>query len=175
MEEHIKQTDALTDREFKTFFAWGENIFGALPHTLTWRPKDIHFVLYADGKPLSHVGLLRHSVKVSGAPLTVAGLGGVVTVPGSQRCGLAQRMMEHAYEFMDREWDADAGLLFCLPEREAYYRRLGWQTLEVPVTIQQPGGSHGLRKMLSPLPVMVLPLGTTSWPSGPVDLDSLPW
>ena len=175
MAEEIKQTDALTEAEVESLFGWGENIFGVLPHTLTWRPKDTHFVLYADGRSLSHVGLLRHTIKVNGDPILVAGVGGVVTVPEAQRRGLARRLMEHAHKFMEHEWAVDAGLLFCLPEKEQYYGRLGWQTLEAPVTIQQPDDSHGLRKVLSPLSVMILPLGNTRWPSGQVDLDSLPW
>ena len=175
MAEEIKQSDALTEAETQCLFGWGENIFGALPHTLKWRPKETHFVLYADGKPLSHVGLLRRTVKVNSEPINVAGVGGVVTVPEAQRRGLAQRVMKHAQDYTERDWAVDAGLLFCLPQKERYYGRMGWQILEAPVTIQQPDESTGVRKILSPLTVMILPLRNTRWPSGPVDLESLPW
>ncbi len=170
MTEEIKQTDALTDEETQRLFGWGENIFGLLPHALIWRPKQLHFILYSDGKPVSHVGLLRHVVRVNRRPVTVAGLGGVVTVPEAQKKGMAQRLMQHAAKFLEREWKVDAGLLFCLPRMEAYYSRLGWQTVKAPVTIEQPNG-----RITSPMPVMIMPLGKTPWPTGDVELESLPW
>ena len=170
MNEEIKLKDKLTDEETRLLFHWGENIFGVLPHSLTWRPKDTHLVWYEDAKPLSHVGLLKHSVNVGGQPVVVGGVGGVVTVPEAQRRGLAHRLMEHAAEFLKGEWKVDAGLLFCLSSKESYYARLGWQRIHGPVMIDQPVG-----KVESPLLVMVLPLGNVTWPTGEVDLMSLPW
>lgn len=170
MTEEIRQSARLTNEETKHLFGWGDNIFGVVPHALTWRPKELHFVLYSNGKPVSHVGLLKHVVAVNGKPVTVAGVGGVVTVPEAQRKGMACRLMQHAGQFLKRQWKVDAGLLFCLPKLEAYYMRLGWHTIEGPVTIEQPKG-----KIASPLRVMILPLGKTNWPTGEVDLQSLPW
>jgi integrase len=48
------------------------------------------------------------------------GVGGVVTVPGAQKKGLARRLMQHTAEFFEREWKVDAGLLFCFPKLTAY-------------------------------------------------------
>lgn len=166
----IKQAEALTDDEMRLLFGWGENIFGVLPHTMTWRSKDLHFVLYDDQKPVSHVGVLKHEISVGGDSVTVGGIGGVVTVPEAQKKGVAQHLVEHATSFLGRAWAVDAGLLFCLPKMESYYARLGWQTLEAPVTIEQPAG-----RIISPLPVMILPIRMTRWPTGDVDLQSLPW
>ena len=170
MTEEIKQTIALTDEETRRLFGWGENIFGILPHSIIWRSKELHFVLYADGKPVSHVGLLRHVVRVNGQRVTVAGLGGVVTIPEAQKKGVAHRLMQHAAKFLEREWKVDAGLLFCLPQMEAYYSRLGWQTIKAPVTIEQPTG-----RITSPMPAMIMPLSKKPWPTGNVELQSLPW
>lgn len=166
----IKQVDALTDEETRLLFGWGENIFGVTPYAMTWRSKDLHFVFYSDQKPVSHVGILKHDVSVGGQSITVGGVGGVVSVPEAQKKGTARRVVEHAMSFLDREWAVDAGLLFCFPKMEDYYARLGWETIEGPVTIDQPAG-----KIISPLLVMVLPLRRTLWPTGPVDLQSLPW
>ncbi len=170
MNFEIRQADILTDEENRILFHWGENIFGDLTHQLTWRPKHLHFVLYADEKPVSHVGLLRHEVKVGDEPVKVAGVGGVVTVPAVQKQGVARKLMQHAARFMDTEWDVDAGLLFCLPKMEAYYARLGWQTIDGPVIVDQPTG-----RVASPLLVMVLTFHNQAWPKGEVDLQSLPW
>lgn len=170
MTYEIRQSEALTDEESQRLFGWGENIFGVAAHQLRWRPKDLHFVLYSDGQPVSHAGILRRVVRVNGDPVTVGGVGGVVTVPEAQRRGFAGRLMKHAARFIELEWKVDAGLLFCLPPMVAYYEALGWQILDSEVLIEQPSGRVGM-----PMQVMVLPLGGRSWPPGTVELQSLPW
>ena len=92
MADAIRQAEVLTDEEKQLLFGWGENIFGIAALKLSWRPKDLHFLLYADGEPVSHVGVLKHTVSVNGEPATVGGVGGVVTVPGAQKKGLARRL-----------------------------------------------------------------------------------
>ena len=170
MSIEIKQVEALTEADKQQLFGWGEDIFGAKSLNLNWRPKESHFLLRADGKVVSHVGVLKHVVSVESQPVTVGGVGGVVTVPEAQKKGFARALMLRAAEFFEQEWKADAGLLFCFPRLVPYYESLGWQVVERPVLIDQPYG-----KISSPLRVMVLPLGRKSWPPGNVELDSLPW
>ena len=169
MSETIVQAEMLTEEQKRKLFGWGEDIFGVEGLNVAWRPKDVHFLLLSDGEPVSHVGVLRLEVKVSEQAMGVGGVGGVVTVPGQQNKGYAARLMRHAAEFFDREWEVDAGLLFCLPKRVDYYSGLGWIRIDGPVDVEQKDGSSR-----SPLPVMVLPIAR-GWPAGPVDLQSLPW
>ena len=68
MADEIRQTEALTDEEEQLLFGWGEDIFDLAALKLSWRPKDLHFLLYADGEPVSHVGILKHAVSVNGEP-----------------------------------------------------------------------------------------------------------
>jgi GNAT superfamily N-acetyltransferase len=166
----IKQANNLTEAEQQRLFGWGENIFGVQAHSLQWRHKDLRFLLYDRGELVSHAGILQHAVSVSGKSILVAGLGGVVTVPGAQRKGFARKLVEHVMKHAEAEWEVEAGLLFCRPQMIAYYAALGWQLVEVPVMIQQPSG-----KIASPLPVMVLPFRHRVWPPGTIELDSLPW
>ena len=170
MAEEIRQTEVLTDEEKQRLFGWGENILGVAALKLSWRPKDLHFVLYSDGEPVSHVGVLKHVVSVNGEPATVGGVGGVVTVPEAQKKGFARQLMRHAAKLLEQEWKMDAGLLFCLPKLLAYYEALGWQEVETSVLIEQPSGT-----IVSPVPVMVLPLGEAGWSSGSIELRGLPW
>jgi GNAT superfamily N-acetyltransferase len=170
MAVEIRQTEALTDEEKQRLFGWGENIFGVAALELSWRPKDLHFLLYSDGEPVCHVGVLKHMVSVNGEPTTVGGVGGVVTVPEAQKKGFARQLMQHTAKFLEQEWAVDAGLLFCLPQLVAYYEALGWQNVESSVLIEQPSG-----KLVSPLRVMVLPLGEKGWSSGNIELQGLPW
>ena len=169
MIKEIRQTDFLSDAENDRLFGWGVDIFGADDLNLRWRPKDVHFLMEVDGEMVSHVGVLKHEVSIVGELLTVAGVGGVVTIPAFQRNGHARELMLHAAGFL-REWQVDAGLLFCLRRRVPYYESQGWQVLKQPVTIVQPSG-----EIVSPLEVMVLPFGKSSWPDGEVQLNSLPW
>ena len=166
----IKQANTLTEAEQKKLFGWGENIFGVQAHALQWRRKDLRFVGYDAGELVSHAGILKHVVSVNGSPVLVAGLGGVVTVPEAQRKGFARQLVQHAMTRAETEWKVDAGLLFCRPQMVDYYERLGWQTVDSPVMIEQPGGH-----IISPLHVMVIPFGKMSWPPGVVELQSLPW
>src|SRR4051794_8773264 len=100
MPDEIRQAEVLTDEERQLLFGWGENIFGVAALKLSWRPKDLHFLLYADGEPVSHVGVLKHVVGVNGAPATVGGVGGVVTVPEAQKKGFACQLMQHTAKFL---------------------------------------------------------------------------
>ena len=170
MVEEIRQADAITDEEKEWLFNWGEDIFGVTSLALQFRPKDVHFFMDVDGIALSHTSLLRHEVSVNGQPLLVAGLGGVVTRPEAQGKGYAARLIRHAVEFFKREWDVEAGLLFCLPRLVSYYESLGWQTIVGPVLIEQPSG-----RMKSPVATLILPCRGRAWPNGEVELRSLPW
>jgi GNAT superfamily N-acetyltransferase len=166
----IKQVTSLTEGEQQRLFGWGENIFGVQGHSLQWRHKDLRFLLYDQAELVSHAGILQHAVSVSGKSILVAGLGGVVTVPGAQRKGFARQLVEHVMKYAETEWQAEAGLLFCRPEMITYYSALGWQAVESSAMIDQPNG-----RVASPLPVMVLPFRDLHWPPGTIDLKSLPW
>jgi hypothetical protein len=51
-------------------------------YKLSWRPTEMHIFVSADGVKMCHVGLVRQTVEVSGAPLEVAGAGGVLVRSG---------------------------------------------------------------------------------------------
>jgi GNAT superfamily N-acetyltransferase len=166
----IKQTNTLTEAEQEKLFGWGEDIFSVQQLGLHWRHKDLRFVLYENGEPLSHAGILKHVVSVDDQPVLVAGLGGVVTVPEARGRGFARQLVQETMRFAENDWKVEAGLLFCRPQMVAYYESLGWRVLECPVMIEQPDG-----KIVSPLQVMVIPFGEMSWPAGSIDLQSRPW
>jgi GNAT superfamily N-acetyltransferase len=168
MTKDIRQLGSLTETEQKQLLGWGEDIFGAAKFKLRWRHKDVNFVLTIDGEMLSRVGVVKHAVTVADQEITVGGVGGVVTVPAAQRHGYASELMHYTARFF-ANWGVDAGLLFCLPHRIAFYESLGWQLVRFPVVVQQPDGD-----IESPLEVMVLPI-KAAWPEGPIQLNSLPW
>jgi GNAT superfamily N-acetyltransferase len=117
----------------------GKDIFGAESLNLHWRPKELHLLLYARGKAVSHVGLLKHTISVEGHFVTVGGVGGVVTIPEMQKRGYAWLLMQHAAKLFG-ELQVDAGLLFCLQRMIPFYESLGWEIVGHPVMIEQPDG-----------------------------------
>jgi predicted acetyltransferase len=131
----------------------------------------VHFFLEDDGHLASHAAVLRHVVSVNGQDATIAGLGGVVTLPWAQRRGYARALVTHAMDCV-KDANVDGGLLFCITKRVPYYAAMGWELVDGPVFVEQPKG-----RIVSPLPVMTLP-----WTSrlrarsiSRIDLDSLPW
>lgn len=170
MTEEIRRSYLITDEERERLFNWGDDIFGAGSLDMSWRGKDVHFFLDVDGQVVSHASILKHEVSVGGRPVLVAGVGAVVTRPEAQGKGCARRLMQSAAEFFEREWQVEAGLLFCFERMVAYYESLGWQLVEAPVVVEQPSGNVN-----SPLPVMVLPCRGGAWSAGEVELRSRPW
>lgn len=166
----IRLAEQITDEEREALFGWGENIFGIEDGFYRWRPKDWHFIVEEGGRAVGHVGVVRHTVEVAGAPVEVGGIGAVVTVPEVRGKGYAQAGMRRAAEFMCGELGVEAGLLFCRDPLVPFYARLGWQLVGDPVEVEQPSG-----KIVMPLNVMVLPCAGRSWPAGAVSLNSLPW
>jgi len=166
----IRFAETLTDEQKVAIFGWGKDIFGVEDKLYRWTPKEYHFVTEEDGRPLSHVGLLKTVVKAGGRDVTVAGIGGVVTRPEAQGRRYVHAMMQRAAKFMCEELKVDAGMLFCLQRLMSFYARQGWQLLEVETEFEQPTG-----RVVSPYRVMVLPCGDFEWPAGRVEVAGLPW
>jgi predicted acetyltransferase len=166
----IRFADRLSDDERKTLFEWAENVFGDDDAKYRWRPKDYHFITEEDGRVVSHVGVLKDTVRAGGQDVTVGGVGGVVTIPEAQGRHLVHAAMLRASEFMCAELGVEFGMLFCLQRLAPFYARQGWQLVEETVEFEQPAG-----KVVSPFRVMILPCGGRVWPAGKVEVGGFPW
>lgn len=166
----VRQVETLSSAEQQSLFGWSPDPFGVAHLGLEWRPKDVHLLLELDGRPVSHVGVLRHEVRSGERIVRLAGLGGVITVPEAQRQGYASQLVQHASRLAFDEWSVNVGLLFCLPRMVPYYERLGWRAIEQPVQIDQSPG-----RIQAPIPVMVYPAAGGSLLETPLVLESLPW
>jgi len=69
MTDRIRQTASLSDREQDGLFRWSPDPFDIMHLDLEWRPKDLHFLLDRDGRTVSHLGILRHAVRVGDTPM----------------------------------------------------------------------------------------------------------
>jgi GNAT superfamily N-acetyltransferase len=143
----------------------GTNSYG-----LEWRQTEHHVLVMKDERNVSHVGLLKHSVRVSGRLISVGGMGGVLTHPKYRGSGFAKMAMEEALRQAVRELDVQFGFLFCREAMLPWYEKQGWTPVEDTVWIEQGRGM-----IPSPLPAMIRCLAVERWPAGEVWLGSLPW
>lgn len=166
----IRLTQVLTDAERQILLGWSDDIFGLGDLDFHGRKKDWHVMGYADGQLVSHVGLLKDVVRVAQQPVTVGGVGAVITIPPAQRKGYAHALLQRTATFMSETLQAEFGLLFCLPRLISFYQSAGWQEVVSPVFIEQPAG-----RVVAPVSVMCLPChASRDWPDGAVEIG-MPW
>jgi predicted GNAT family N-acyltransferase len=125
------------------------------------RSKDRRFALREQGRLVASAGILKADVAVGSSVFGVVGIGGVLVTRSRRGQGLFRRVMEPALEAARLE-GPDFALLFCLRKNAPLYAKLGFVTLEAPVT------STGI---VIPLDTMWRPLTPAAqWPDGPVAL-----
>jgi hypothetical protein len=169
MDIRFKVSRRIPTKEQKKLFEWGTDIFGGAKYNLEWRPADYHVVGYLEKEPVTHVGIVKHSIRVGSVRKTVGGIGGVVTVPQKQKQGLAKMCLSYSHYYMRYELAVEYGFLFCLERLVCYYSDIGWRILDDRVLINQTRGT-----LFAPLCSMVFEF-SDPWPKGLVTLDSLPW
>ncbi len=135
--------------------------------------------------PVGHVDITERTVLVDGQPLQVGGIGGVATLEGWRRRGIATAALQCAADFLGDELAVPFGLLFCDPALVPFYAKLGWQEIPGPLVYDQPDPCEpGLEQAVADRPVhkvlldgaaMVLPCLEQNWPAGLVDLCGFPW
>jgi aminoglycoside 2'-N-acetyltransferase I len=125
----------------------------------------------SEGRVVSHAGILPRVVLVDGQRVPVGGIGGVLTLPQWQRRGCATATLTTAGAFIGGMLGMEFGLLLCPVALVPFYRKRGWQAEEGPVVCDQPQGPVALSQSVA----MVLPLRSTAWPKGTIDLCGAPW
>ncbi|HEX8354149.1 MAG TPA: GNAT family N-acetyltransferase [Pyrinomonadaceae bacterium] len=170
MSAEIRFAETLTEEEWQSLFCWGKDIFGMEDADFRWRPKQLHFITEEGGRAVSHVGLVKTTVRAGGREVTVGGVGGVVTVPEAQGRRHVHAAMREAAAFMCAELGVEFGMLFCLPRLAPFYARQGWRLVEEEVEVEQPSAD-----VVWPYRVMVLPCGGREWPAGRIEVGGLPW
>jgi predicted N-acetyltransferase YhbS len=163
-----QQMDALCDQAFAAAEMDDEHAEGT---DYVWvMSNDWHILVEEDGKFVSHVGIVERTCTVAGQPLKLGGIGGVATMPGYQKRGLASAAMRFAEVFMCKTLKLDFGLLVCARHREPLYRSLGWREVPGPLVFDQPQGKVTFKDV-----TMIIPCNKQDWPTGVIDLCGLPW
>ncbi|ACV05213.1 GNAT family N-acetyltransferase [Kytococcus sedentarius] len=135
---------------------------------------DVHVITLRGQQILGHVGWEQRTIEVGGAPVTVAGTGGVLVNPSVRGTGLGRRLMAHAADAMRREADISFGYLGCREDVVLFYRACGWERIRATERYTGRDGRETFQEPGPPLLVLPLRAGTT-WPSGPVDLRGRCW
>ncbi len=107
---------------------------------IAWREKSGYLGLKEAGRLIARAGWVAVQIRsAAGEPAQAVGLGGVLVNRYYRGRGLGGQLVLGAMTRM-RELNRPLGLLFCAPERESFYERLGWHVVPHAVTADQPSG-----------------------------------
>lgn len=142
--------------------------------TRAWHGSGPSFsaLLESDGAILAHVGVVDRTVRVGDLSFRAAGVQNVYSLPNARGRGLAKKALACAMGAA-AERGYDIGLLFCVPELEAYYAGDGWRFAPVEGVVRLEDGR--------PLPLpkdniaMFLPFRLDGIPSGVLHLCGNDW
>lgn len=139
---------------------------------VAWAHADQRVLIRDEAPPhdvVCHVGLFSRSARWNDKNVTIGGIGGVATHPDRRGRGLATAAMQAAVQCFAHE-EKDFAVLFCEPDKHAFYRHLGWHQFEGDVFAEQPQGH--IRFDLMTTFVYDLKLAPRG---GTIDLCGLPW
>ncbi|MDA0183611.1 GNAT family N-acetyltransferase [Solirubrobacter phytolaccae] len=150
----------LTEEERDELFAGEDDPFEMAALTMPPdRRKDRYIVVRDHGRLIAAVGLLVADVEVGSAAFPVVGFGGVIVSHTHRGRGVFRRAMEPALATAER-LGPDFAVLFCLRKNAPLYARLGFATIDAPVTAA--GVAMPIDSMWRPLEPHA------QWPAGPV-------
>ena len=152
----------------KQLGGWFDAEFG--PRADRWRSADYYVLVNRDGQLAGRLGVLDSKVSVANQIIRVGGIGGVATKPEFRHRGVASAMLARAAEFMKSDLKVEFGLLLCRHEVSPVYAKMGWLIVPGPTTFTRVGVAATYQN-----DTMILPLGETAWPVGPIDMLGLPW
>jgi aminoglycoside 2'-N-acetyltransferase I len=120
---------------------------------------------------LCHVGVYRREVTWNGQKMRAGGIGGVATLPDSQRRGYASIALNAAIQTLKDEGAMEFALLFCEPHNAPFYVARGWKPFEGEIYAEQPRQGRVRFEAIAPYVYKLkrAPL------RGVIDLCGLPW
>jgi aminoglycoside 2'-N-acetyltransferase I len=131
--ERRQQLAAAADAEFAQF---------ALVRETQWASPDWSHLAFEGEALAAFYNLVERTVNSDGAPVRVAGLNNLVTLPAHRGRGLGSRLLRETQAQWFDSLGAEAGLLLCADALVPFYSRLNWQKVDARVTYAQPGGSQ---------------------------------
>jgi GNAT superfamily N-acetyltransferase len=124
-----------------------------------------------DGALASFVGVLLRHAAYNEQPVTVGGVGGVMTHPEARRRGYAKIGLHRATEFFYEQPGVDFAMLVCEPRLIHYYGSMGWREFSGKLWVRQ----HGAMAEFTFNRVMTLGVLQEAPIDGDIDLCGPPW
>jgi GNAT superfamily N-acetyltransferase len=158
--------------QWDAVLAGEQHVWGVEGEQLSWAEKTRHVAVLGDaGAPLALAGAVVAEVTAGGRePFEVVGIGSVIVTRAMRGRGLARLLVEAILDIA-RELGPERAMLFCREDLVGLYARLGFTTIDAPVTAEQPGG-----RVVMTMRAMWAPLATgVSWPAGDVEVLGLPF
>jgi GNAT superfamily N-acetyltransferase len=133
---------------------------------------DFTAVAWENDALLGHIGVVRRLIRCGAEEVTIAGVQNLCVVPQRQGTGVSQALLRAALDEAKRR-AIFFGLLFCVPELEAFYRSAGWEKSVSRITMLDERGAVG------PLPEknigMQIALSDEPFPPGAIFLNGRDW
>jgi hypothetical protein len=124
-----------------------------------------------DGTLASFVGVLLRQAAYNEQPVTVGGVGGVMSHPLARRRGYAKMGMQRASQFFSQQSGVGFSLLVCEPRLIHYYGSMGWREFMGKLWVRQ----HGSIAEFTFNRVMTLGVSQEAPIDGAIDLCGPPW
>ena len=140
-----------------------------------WYCVPVYRVLARDSNDflIAHTAVVeRVIICEQSAKVRVAGIQSCCVLPEYRGTGLSDKMMSVVMQEA-RERGFDAGLLFCLPQLEPVYGRMGWSRLEAAVYMADEKAGKTLIPAKNT--TMFYPLRVKQLPAGDIDLAGTDW
>ena len=125
----------------------------------------------AEGRLVTHVGIVTREGTLDGVPVEIGGIGGVKTHPQAQGRGYASAALRHAITALRDDHQVAFSLLVCQEHLLPFYGRLGWLPFPGRLVVEQPGGPI----VFTINRPMVLPGLHPAPQQGVIDLCGFPW
>lgn len=164
-------TTAALPPELRALHSMWDKVCFAEPNDYQWARPRWHIYVYADGVPVSYVGLFARDCTLDDRPLRLAGIGSVMTPPTHRRHGYASAGLIRANGAMRALTGAAFAQLVTNTPLIPFYEQFGWQHITDPMIVALPDGTPRQYEGV----VMIQPLAGDPWPGGTLDLCGIPW
>jgi len=135
-------------------------------------PHQWTTVAFDGSAPVGGICVVERGVSVGGELHQTAGIGNVCTLPGWRKQGIVDRMMVHTLDEAASR-GMMLSILFCKPELEKVYSRMGFATVRGIVSIRDANGKT-VPKDPKDL-TMGQRLDGGSFPTGDIDILGRDW
>jgi len=155
---------------------WPEDVGKKLPWGhVKWAHADLRVLIEtpqeSGGGVVCHVGIYFRTVTWNGRKTNVGGIGGVSTREDCRGRGYATLALNAAVRTMRDHEAIRFAMLFCEPDKFAFYEARGWHPFTGEVYAEQPEG----RVRFDVMAPFVFDFTPRAPRNGTIDLCGLPW